>query len=234
MSPKKDFLVANSGCPGDGNSSFKAAGIAWGSSPPEFNRVRRHRMKVIAFNGSPRKKGNTSILLTLVLDELQKEGIETELVQVGGAPIHGCRACFRCRTNQDQRCSLDDDPLNEYLAKMIEADGIILGSPTYHGDITPELKALIDRSGLVSKVNGTLFRRKVGAAVVPVRRAGSVHVIHSIHNLFLMHEMIIPGSSYWNMAVGMDKGEVEQDDEGVHTMRTLGQTMAWLLKKLNC
>ncbi len=190
-------------------------------------------MKIIAFNGSPRKKGNTSILINLVLDELQKEGIETELVQMAGKPIHGCRACFRCLTNQDRRCSFDDDALNEYLEKMIEADGIILGSPTYHGDITSELKALIDRAGLVSKMNGTLFRRKVGAAVVPVRRAGSVHAIHSIHNLFLMHEMIIPGSSYWNMAVGMDMGEVEKDAEGIQTMQILGQTMAWLLKKLN-
>lgn len=190
-------------------------------------------MKVIAFNGSPRKDGNTTILINLVLDELQKEGIDTELVHMAGRPIHGCRACFRCLTNQDQRCAVDDDTLNEYLEKMIDAQGIILGSPTFHGDITPELKALIDRAGLVSKMNGTLFRRKVGAAVVPVRRAGSVHAIYSIYNLFLMHEMIIPGSSYWNMAIGMDKGDVEQDAEGIQTMRTLGQTMAWLLKKLD-
>ncbi len=190
-------------------------------------------MKVVAFNGSPRQKGNTTILINMVLEELKKEGIETELVQMGGQSIHGCRACFRCATNQDKRCSYDDDVLNEYLGKMIEADGIILGSPTYHGDITPELKALIDRAGLVSKINGTLFRRKVGAGVIAVRRAGSVHAVHTIHNLFLMQEMIIPGSSYWNMAVGMGSGEVEQDAEGVTTMQTLGQTMAWLLKKLN-
>lgn len=190
-------------------------------------------MKVIAFNGSPRKNGNTSALINMVLDELKREGIETELVQLGGRQIHGCRACFKCLANQDRRCAQDDDVLNEFLAKMIEADGMILGSPTYHGDITAELKALIDRAGLVSKLNGTLFRRKVGAAVVPVRRAGSVHAIHSIHNLFLMHEMIIPGSSYWNMAIGFDKGDVGQDEEGVATMKTLGQTMAWLLKQLN-
>jgi multimeric flavodoxin WrbA len=190
-------------------------------------------MNVVAFNGSARKKGNTFTLINIVLDELQKEGIETEIVQMAGRPIHGCRSCFRCLKNQDRRCSYDDDALNEFLAKMIEANGIILGSPTYHGDISPELKALIDRAGLVSKMNGTLFRRKVGAAVVPVRRAGSVHAIHTIHNLYLMHEMIIPGSSYWNMAIGFDKGEVEKDAEGIDTMKTLGQTMAWLLKKLN-
>ena len=190
-------------------------------------------MKVVAFNGSPRKTGNTSILINAVLDELRKEGVETELVQMAGRPIHGCRACYRCLANQDRRCSFDDDALNEYLEKMIEAEGIILGSPTFHGDVTPELKCLIDRAGLVSNLNGTLFRRKVGAAVVPVRRAGSVHAIHTVHNLFLMHEMIIPGSSYWNMAFGMDKGDVETDAEGIDTMRTLGQTMAWLLKRLN-
>jgi multimeric flavodoxin WrbA len=190
-------------------------------------------MKVVAFNGSPREKGNTNILINVVLGELQKEGIKTEVVQMAGRPIHGCRACYRCLTNQDQRCSVNDDAFNEYLTKMIYAEGIILGSPTFHGDITPELKALIDRAGLVSKVNGTLFKRKVGTAIVSVRRAGSIHAIHSINNLFLMNEMIIPGSSYWNMAVGMEKGDVEKDSEGIGTMKTLGQTMAWLLKKLN-
>ena len=189
-------------------------------------------MKVIAFNGSPRKKGNTSVLLNTVLDELKKEDIKTELVQIGGESIHGCRACFKCMANQDQRCSHNDDDLNKYLEMMIQADGIILGSPTYHGDITPELKALIDRSGLVSKVNGTLFKRKVGAAVVAVRRAGSTHAIGSIYHMMLMNEMIIPGSSYWNMGIGLNKGDVAKDEEGITTMRVLGQNMAWLLKKL--
>ena len=190
-------------------------------------------MKVIAFNGSPRKKGNTSALINMVLVELQKEGIETEIVQIGGTPIHGCRACFKCVANQDKRCSQDDDALNRHLEKMLEAGGIIFGSPTYHGDVTPELKALLDRAGLVSKVNGTLFRRKVGAAVVAVRRAGSVHAIGSVHHMLLMNEMIVPGSSYWNMAIGFDKEDVATDDEGVQTMRTLGQNMAWLMKKIS-
>jgi multimeric flavodoxin WrbA len=189
-------------------------------------------MKVVAFNGSPRKKGNTSILINLVLEELQKDGIETELVQIGGTPIHGCRACFKCVGNQDRRCAQDDDPFNNHLEKMLAADGIILGSPTYHGDITPELKSLVDRSGLVSKVNGTLFRRKAGAAVIAVRRAGSVHAVSTVHHMMLMNEMIIPGSSYWNLAIGFGTGDVEKDDEGVQTMRILGQNMAWLLKKI--
>ena len=189
-------------------------------------------IKVVAFNSSPRREGNTHILINLVLNELQKEDIETELVQMAGRPIHGCMACFRCLKNKDRRCAQNDDALNEYVGKMTEADGIILGSPTYHGDITPELKALIDRTGMVSKMNGTLLRRKVGAAVVPVRRAGSVHAFYSILNLFLMNEMIVPGSSYWNIAFGRDKGDVEKDAEGIDSMKTLGQTMAWLLKKL--
>jgi multimeric flavodoxin WrbA len=189
-------------------------------------------MKVVAFNGSPRKKGSTSVLLNAVLDELKKEGIKTELVQIGGKSIHGCRACFKCIANQDQRCSQNDDDLNKYLEMMIQADGIILGSPTYHGDITPELKALIDRAGLVSKVNGTLFKRKVGAAVVAVRRAGSVHAISSIYHMMLMNEMVIPGSSYWNMGIGYSNGDVSKDEEGITTMKVLGQNMAWLLKKL--
>jgi multimeric flavodoxin WrbA len=189
-------------------------------------------MKVVAFNGSPRRKGNTSMLISVVLNELKKEGIATELVQIGGTAIHGCRACFKCIANQDQRCSQNDDPLNKYLKMMIEADGFILGSPTYHGDITPELKALIDRAGFVSKMNGTLFKRKVGAAVVAVRRAGSVHAIGSIYNMMLMNEMIIPGSSYWNMGIGYSNGDVEKDEEGIRTMTTLGHNMAWLLKKL--
>ena len=190
-------------------------------------------MKVIAFNGSPRKKGNTSTLIDIVLEELRKEGLETEIIQIGGTPIHGCRACFKCAANQDKRCSQDDDALNRHFDKMLEADGIIFGSPTYHGDVTPELKALIDRAGMVSKLNGTLFRRKVGAAVVAVRRAGSVHAISSVHHMLLMNEMIVPGSSYWNMAIGFDKGDVSADEEGVQTMRTLGQNMAWLIKKIS-
>jgi len=196
-------------------------------------RGRGWQMKVVAFNGSARERGNTYALINMVMKELQEEGIETEIIEMAGKPIHGCRSCFRCFANQDQRCAFKEDAMNEYLEKMIEADGIILGSPTYHGDITSELKALIDRAGLVSNANGTLFRRKVGAAIVAVRRAGSVHAIHSINNLFLMQEMMIPGSSSWNIAIGLSKGDVEHDKEGRETMRTLGQNMAWLLKKLH-
>lgn len=190
-------------------------------------------MKVVAFNGSPKKDGNTATLVRHVLAELEKEGIKTETVHIGGKSIHGCIACGKCVENKDQKCVIDKDIVNDCIEKMIEADGIILSSPTYFADLTPELKALIDRAGFVAGANGGLFKRKVGAAVVAVRRAGSIHVFDSINHLFTITQMIIPGSSYWNIGMGLDEGDVEKDDEGIRTMHTLGQNMAWLLKKLN-
>ena len=190
-------------------------------------------MKVIAFNGSARKDGNTATLINHVLDELQKEGIETELFQLAGKKIRGCMACYKCFENRDQRCSVKTDVLNGCIEKMLEADGIILGSPTYFADVSTEMKALIDRAGLVAKANGDMFKRKVGAAVVAVRRAGSIHVFDSINHFFLINQMIVPGSSYWNMGFGLEKGEVEEDEEAMGTMKALGENMAWLLKKVH-
>lgn len=188
-------------------------------------------MKVVAFNGSARKDGNTSILVRQVFAELEKEGIGAELVQLAGQPIHGCRACGQCFTNKDQRCAVDDDIVNECIGKMLAADGIILASPTYFADLTSETKALIDRAGYVARANGDMLKRKVGAAVVAVRRAGSIHAFDSINHFFLIGQMIVPGSSYWNIGVGRAKGEVESDEEGLKTMQTLGQNIAWLLRK---
>jgi len=189
-------------------------------------------MKVIAVNGSPREGGNTSILIDRVLAKLGETGVETEAYQLGGKPIHGCRACYACFENKDGRCAFDDDVANECIAKMVQADGIILASPTYFSDLTPELKALIDRAGFVGMANGGLFRRKVGAAVVAVRRAGGVHVFDSINHFFLISQMIVPGSRYWNVGIGRDKGDVAEDGEGIKTMEVLGENMAWLLGKL--
>jgi len=190
-------------------------------------------LKVVAFNGSPRKEGNTASLIRHVLAELEKEEIETETVHIGGKSIHGCIACGKCYESKDQKCIIDKDIVNECIEKMLEADGIILASPTYFADLTPELKALIDRSGFVAKANGEMFKRKVGAAVVAVRRAGSIHAFDSINHFFTISQMIIPGSSYWNMGIGLAEGDVEKDEEGIRTMQTLGQNMGWLLKKLN-
>jgi multimeric flavodoxin WrbA len=190
-------------------------------------------MKVVAFNGSARKDGNTAILVRRVFAELEKEGIETELVQLAGQPIHGCSACGQCFKNKNERCVFDDDIVNACIEKMRAADGIILASPTYFADLTSETKALIDRAGYVARANGNLFQRKVGAAVVTARRTGAIHALDSINHFFLIGEMIVPGSSYWNIGLGRAIGEVEQDEEALRTMEALGRNMAWLLKKLH-
>jgi multimeric flavodoxin WrbA len=190
-------------------------------------------MKVIGFNGSGRRDGNVAILINYVFEELEKEGIETELYQLAGKKIQGCRACYQCFENKDKSCSMKHDSLNDCIGKMLDAQGIILGSPTYFSNVTAEMKALIDRAGMVSRANGDMFKRKVGAAVVAVRRVGSIHVFNSINHFFLIGQMIVPGSHYWNVGFGRKIGEVESDEEGIQTMKTLGKNMAWLLKKLN-
>ena len=189
-------------------------------------------MKVTAFNGSPRKDGNTVRLINHVFSALKAEGIETEMVQLGGNLIHGCTACFQCFEKKDGHCAIKTDMVNDCIDKMRKSDGIILASPTYFADITPELKALIDRGGFVSMANGRFLKRKVGAAAIAVRRGGAIHAFDTINHLFLICEMIIPGSCYWNVGVGREKGEVENDEEGVRTMKILGENMAWLLKKM--
>jgi multimeric flavodoxin WrbA len=188
-------------------------------------------MKVVAFNGSPRKEGNTSIAISTVFRELEKEGIQTEFVQLGGSDIRGCRACYKCFENKNSRCIQQDD-LNSFVEKMIESEGIIIGSPTYFSNVSTEVKALIDRAGLVARANDHLLRRKVGAAVVAARRAGAAHVYSSINYFFGIGHMIMPGSSYWNLGFGRNPGEIVKDEEGMATFRDLGINMAWLLKKL--
>ena len=190
-------------------------------------------MKVVAFNGSARKDGNTAILIKHVFQELEKEGIETEMIQLAGKKIHGCIACYKCFENKDKHCSVKNDIVNECIEMMLDADGVILGSPTYVADVTSEMKALIDRAGLVARANGDMFKRKVGAAAVAVRRAGSIHAFDSINHFFLIGQWIVPGSSYWNLGIGRNKGDVEDDIEGLETMKVLGQNMAWLLKKIH-
>jgi multimeric flavodoxin WrbA len=188
-------------------------------------------MKVVAFNGSPRKKGNTYHCIQIVREVLQKEGIATELIQLGGSDVNACRACYKCFEKKNKRC-IQKDGFNLMMERMIAADGIIIGSPTYFANVSPEVKALIDRAGLVAIANDYLLSRKVGAAVVAVRRAGATHVYSSINYFFGINHMIIPGSSYWNLGVGLDPGDVLKDKEGVVTFRDLGENMAWLLRKV--
>jgi multimeric flavodoxin WrbA len=190
-------------------------------------------MKVLAINGSARQNGNTALLINHVFSELQAEGIETELVQLGGQAIRGCGNCNTCIKLRNRRCSISGDPVNDIIAKMIEADGIILGSPVYFTDVTPELKALIDRSGRVAGANGQLFKRKVGAGVIAVRRGGATHALDTIYHFLHITQMIIPGAPYWNFGIGRDVGDVEKDEEGVANMKGLGENIAWLLKKLH-
>lgn len=190
-------------------------------------------MKVVAFNGSARKNGNTAILLQLVLGELRQEGIGTEMIQLAGKNIHGCLACRKCFASKDGRCAQKSDDGNDLIDKMIAADGILLGSPTYVTDVSPEIKALIDRACMVTRANGGLLRRKVGAGIIAVRRAGAMHAFDTLNHFFLISQMIVPGSSYWNIGIGREKGEVKKDAEGVETMKVLGRNMAWLLKKIH-
>ncbi|MGA3112223.1 MAG: flavodoxin family protein [Candidatus Bathyarchaeia archaeon] len=189
-------------------------------------------MKVVAFSGSARKDGNTAVLLKRVLSVLQAEGIETELIQLAGEQIHGCTACRACFETKNQRCSISDDNVNVYIQKMLAADGVILGSPTYFGMMSPEMKALIDRAGFVCRATPDALKYKVGAAVAVARRAGAMTTFDAINHFFLINQMIVPGSSYWNIGMANRKGEIDKDEEALKTMDDLGKNMAWLIKKI--
>jgi multimeric flavodoxin WrbA len=187
-------------------------------------------MKLIAFNGSPRKDGNTTQLMGHLLQEIEKEGIETELVQLSAKAIHGCIACYKCFENQDKRCAVKDDAANEYIEKMQTAQGIVLGSPSYFQDVTAEMKALIDRAGFVGLANGKLYKNKVGASLCCFRRTGGMHTIETMNHFFFSNELIIAGRA---LCVARDKGDVAKDQEGIQQAEALGQRIAWLVKKIS-
>jgi len=191
-------------------------------------------MKVVAFNSSPRRDGNTAILLRHVLAELEAQGIETELVQLAGKRISGCAACLKCAETNDNRChGVKDDGVNDCIAAMLEADGILLGTPVYFGDATATMRALIERSGYATRKSGNPLARKVGAAVIAERRGGAMHAFDSVNHFFQISEMVVVGSTYWNFGIGAEMGAVESDLEGVANMQNLGRNMAWVLGKLN-
>jgi len=187
-------------------------------------------MQILAVNSSPRHNGNTAAMLNTVLKVCEDAGFTTELYQAGGRPVMGCLACNGCSTHIG-RCATNDW-VNEVYEKMKKADAIILGSPTYFSDLTPELKAVIDRCGYVSRRDNNSLARKVGAAVTAVRRAGGIHTLDSIQHFFLISEMIVPGSSYWNMSLSRVLDDYEKDEEGIKTMKRLGDNIVWLLQKL--
>ena len=188
--------------------------------------------KVLAINGSPRKDGNTAVLIRTILKELENEGITTETIQLGGKKIHGCTACMKCFENRDKKCVIDDDLVNTCIEKMSIADGIILGSPVYFLDVTSEMKALIDRAGFVSYANGFPLRNKIGNATVAVRRAGASRTADTMLHFLLANGMIVPGLPV--IGIGREIGEVERDEEGLDRAKDLGQTMACLLRHLDC
>lgn len=189
-------------------------------------------MKIIGINGSPREKGNTSILIQTVFHELHQEGIDTEIIQIGGKKFNPCIACLKCYEKKDKKCHIKNDLFNELAAKIENADGVVLGSPVYFSDITPEMKAFIDVVGYIARSNQGMFKYKIGAAIAAVRRAGAIHTIDSMNHFFQVLEMIVPGSTYWNFALGREIGDVLKDEEGINTMKNLGKNIAWLLKKI--
>ena len=190
-------------------------------------------MKVVGINGSPRKDGNTAIMIRTVFAELNAAGIETELIQLSGRNIKGCTACWKCMELKNGRCIMADDFFNECLETMIAADGIVLGSPVYSAGVTSQMKALIDRASIVLAANKGLLRHKAGAVVTAVRRGGAISAFDTMTHFLHSKEMFLVGSTYWNMGYGKDIGDVEQDQEGMANMKNLGQNMAWLLKKIH-
>ncbi|GAA0778787.1 flavodoxin family protein [Clostridium subterminale] len=187
-------------------------------------------MKVVAFNGSPKKDGNTYKSIEIVAKELEKENIEVEIIHVGNKVIRGCLACGGCSRNKNEKCVIDKDEVNEWIVKMKEADGIILGSPVHYSAIAGTMKSFLDRAFLVTSVNDSMLRHKVGASVVAVRRSGGVPVFDQLNNYINYSEMLMPTSNYWNVAYGRTENEVLQDSEGMQIMRVLGKNMAWLMK----
>lgn len=190
-------------------------------------------MRVLGISGSPRQGGNTELLVQTALQELQSEGFETEFVSLAGRQILPCTACGDCSKVDRPMCTLGDAGFEGMIERFLEADGILIGSPVYFGSATPETMALLDRVGLVSLRNGRFLRRKVGAAIAVARRAGQNFTFAQLNYFFLINEMIIPGSTYWNIAFGREKGEAAKDEEGMQTVKNLAQNMAFLLRKLH-
>lgn len=188
-------------------------------------------MKVVAFNGSPKKEGNTYQAINIVASELEKEGIEVEIVHVGNKVIRGCLACNACAKNKDGKCIVENDEVNLWIQKMNEADGIILGSPVHYSGIAGTMKSFLDRAFYVASGKGML-RHKVGASVVAVRRSGGTTTFNQLNNFINYAEMLMPSTNYWNVIHGTTPGEVLQDEEGVQIMRVLGKNMAWLMKSI--
>ena len=189
-------------------------------------------MKVLGINGSARKDGNTAIIINKVFEELNKQGIETELVQFAGQIIEPCKACWAC--GEQKNCVHRKDIFGETFDKMMEADGILLGSPVYSANISASMQAFLERAAVVCDMNrGSLNNKyKVGASVVALRRGGALSAVDAMNHFFMNQEMVIVGSTYWNMVYGQMPGDVLKDEEGLQNMQNLGENMAYVLHKL--
>lgn len=187
-------------------------------------------MKVVAINGSPKSNGNTYEAIKAVAKELEKENIEVEIIHIGNKVVRGCLACNGCAKNKNEKCVIQNDDVNEWIQKMKDADGIILGSPVYYSAVAGTMKAFLDRAFYVASSNGGLFRHKVGASVVAVRRSGGIPVFDQLNNYINYSEMVMPTSNYWNVVYGTAPGEAAKDEEGMQIMRVLGKNMAWIMK----
>lgn len=190
-------------------------------------------MKVLAINGSPKAKGNTAYAIQIVLAELEKSGIETEILTIGNKTINGCTGCGMCFRNKDEKCIIKGDDLNDWIQKMKEADGLIFGSPVYYAALNGTMKAFMDRAFYVAGANGNLFRHKAGASVVAVRRSGGLPTFNQLNNFINYSEMVVPSSNYWNVIYGTMPGDAAKDEEGKQIMRILGRNMAWVLKMID-
>lgn len=190
-------------------------------------------MQTLLFNGSPREKGNTAHILSEMIEVFQHNDAETEFIQLGGQKLRGCTACMSCKDNKDEKCVYDDDPINDYIQKMKHADAIIIASPVYFSQMTPETKALIDRCGYTIGANGKFLSRKIGAGFAVARRAGMMPTFHSINDFFFINDMIVPGSKYWNVGVAKNPGDIESDEEGLKIARRLAENIIWLHNKIH-
>lgn len=188
-------------------------------------------MHVIAINGSPKAEGNTYHALKIVTDQLEKESISTEIIHIGNKNIHGCIACGSCYKNQNEKCIINDE-VNEIIQKLKNADGIVIGSPVYYASIAGTMKCFLDRAFYVASANGGLYRHKVGASVVAVRRSGEVATFDHLNHYFTITEMFVASSNYWNVIHGRMPGEALQDEEGIQAMRVLAKNMAFLIKSI--
>lgn len=189
-------------------------------------------MKVLGISGSPRSGGNTEILIKLALEQMAQEGFETDFLPLAGLNIKPCTACGGCAKSEKPECVQPDPDFKGVVERFMAADAVIVGSPVYFGSATPQTMALLDRVGYVSRRHGNFLRRKSGAAVAVGRRAGQNFTFAQINYFFLISEMIVPGSTYWNVGLALDKGDINQDQEALETIGNLTTNMAWFMKKL--